>query len=178
MYKVTFSIDGEEKSHEGETTKDVCDILKQLNMLKAYGKEAVDVVITDPDDKVLTPVDVGMEPPKKYKSRIANAIDRIQESEGSREDFEWLVEVIAATKPKGFEVKKALDEVFGGWEPDVATMDKAVFEVSDEEKEADKKKFNTTIITDDGKKDGEGLNAFEQAMKKKYGSNDVQEDAA
>lgn len=176
-YTVSVTVEGESQTQDVETKEEVKEALQMFNSLKSRGV-VPEVTIVDEKGNELQPHDFGMPKPKKYESKMANAVDRVLSSEGDRASFEWLLETTAAGRFDSWDIQLALDEVFGGNYGDVPTMDKAVYDISDADKEKDK----VTVIDNDFKipegKEGEVWDAvkdagsesddFLSAIKKKY----------
>lgn len=136
-YTVTVTVNGEDNVETYETKDEVKEILQTVNSAKSSGV-LPEVTVVDEDGKQMEPHEFGLPKPKKFESKLANAIDKVNETEGSREAFEWLLEHVAMNRYDAWDISEALDEVFGGDSVDIATMDKANFDISDEQREKDK----------------------------------------
>lgn len=151
-YSVSVTIEGKDQTQEFETKDEVKETIQMLNSAKARGATPV-YTITDLDTgNVMDAHEFGLPKPKKFTSKLANAVDRVNESEGDRASFEWLLELVAVKRYDAWDIQLALDEVFGGDSIEVGTQDKAVYDVSDEDKKKDKIKIidnNITVDADD-----------------------------
>lgn len=116
---------------EGEGYREVFEDLLEFMCVKPYETwdiiEALDEVF-DEDDGPDMPEDDG-----KFSTEIGIAIGLVNQDKGtSREAFENLLELMISKRWKSWDIAEALDEVYGEWELDVATADKAVYDMKDE----------------------------------------------
>jgi len=131
---------------EGIAGRDaVRSTLQQLNSYRVQGLD-IDVVIEDGNGVAYEPHDFGMPKPSRYTHRIAKEIGKVLDNP-SRDKFEDLLLVMAMKSWKSWDVQDALDEVFGEFQPEVATEDTAFYDLTDEavqraqHNEADKADF-------------------------------------
>lgn len=140
-------------------------VLSKIFPPEAGGKSLLDM-LEEQETKlhVLSLLDQIMNGPRpflnKYESKVANGVDKVIQ-DPTRENFEWLLETIAAGRFDAWDIKQSLDEVFGEWTPEVSTADKAVFD--DSEKDQQKHKVQIVEGTEDD---------FMDMINKKYKKDD------
>jgi len=141
-FKIAITVLNPEMLQEGAETEmtqtapdeeGVKSLLQSLNSYRARGID-IETDIEDMEGNKFEPWDFGMPKPSAYQRRIAKAIGKAMDNP-SRDTFETLCEIMASKQWQTWDIIESLDEVFGEWNADTGTMDKAVYDFSDEKVE-------------------------------------------
>lgn len=127
MFSVTVKIEGkDDQTVEVEDEEKVKEAIQQLNGMKSMALDEFTVTITDEDGNERDPHEFGLPRKDRFDNKLANAVDKVIQTEGSRDSFEWLLEHMAMKHYDTYDIMEAMELVFG--EVDTAINNDAIAE--------------------------------------------------